>query len=76
MTLRALSYGNYGIFLIIENAGFISSTIPVADKTYLLGFRLWFLLIVPAEAKTLNPQAPKPQVLNTEVRTPYETVNG
>ena len=26
MTLRTLNYGNYGIFLIMGNAGFISST--------------------------------------------------
>ena len=31
MTLRTLNYGKYGIFLIMGNAGFISSTavIPV-----------------------------------------------
>ena len=27
MTLRTLNYGNYGIFLIVGNAGFISSTV-------------------------------------------------
>ena len=26
MTLRTLTYGNYGIFLLMGNAGFISST--------------------------------------------------
>ena len=28
MTLRTLTYGNYGIFLIMRNAGFIPSTVP------------------------------------------------
>ena len=27
MTLRTLNYGNYGIFLIMGHAGFISSTV-------------------------------------------------
>ena len=27
MTLRTLNYGNYGIFLNMDNAGFISSTV-------------------------------------------------
>ena len=27
MTLRTLNYANYGIFLIMGNAGFISSTV-------------------------------------------------
>ena len=27
MTLRTLNYGNYGIFLIMGNAGFILSTV-------------------------------------------------
>ena len=27
MTLRALNYGNYGIFLIMGNAGFSPSTV-------------------------------------------------
>ena len=29
--LRTLNYGNYGIFLIMGNAGFASSTIPSAS---------------------------------------------
>ena len=47
MTLRTGNYGNYGLFLIVGNAGFLSSTLPqapqtdqalaVAEKTY-LGF--------------------------------------
>ena len=28
MTLRTLNYGNYGIFLIVGNAGFCPSTVP------------------------------------------------
>ena len=27
MTLRTLNYGNYGLFLILGNAGFVSSTV-------------------------------------------------
>ena len=29
ITLRILNYGNYGIFLIMGSAGFISSTVPL-----------------------------------------------
>ena len=29
MTLRTLNYGNYGIFLIMGNAGFCPSTVPL-----------------------------------------------
>ena len=29
MTLRTLNYGNYGIFLIMGNAGFCPSTVPM-----------------------------------------------
>ena len=29
MTLRTLNYGNYGIFLIMGNAGFCPSTVEV-----------------------------------------------
>ena len=29
MTLRTLSYGNYSIFLIMGNAGFVSSAVPL-----------------------------------------------
>ena len=35
MTSRTLNYGNYGIFLILGNAGFISSTVG------LKGFPQW-----------------------------------
>ena len=36
MTLRTLNYGNYGIFLIMGNAGFCPSTVVQA----FLGFSL------------------------------------
>ena len=38
MTLRTLNYGNYGIFLIMGNAGFCPSTVSVlapSDQTEL-----------------------------------------
>ena len=31
MTLRTLNYGNYGIFLIMGNAGFCPSTVTTVD---------------------------------------------
>ena len=31
MTLRTLNYGNYGIFLIMGNAGFCPSTVVVVE---------------------------------------------
>ena len=31
MTLRTLNYGNYGIFLIMGNAGFCPSTVPIVS---------------------------------------------
>ena len=31
--LRALNYGNYGMFLIMGNAGFISSTVGAFHKS-------------------------------------------
>ena len=34
MTLRTLNYGNYGIFLIMGNAGFCPSTVVSALKKY------------------------------------------
>ena len=36
MTLRTLNYGNYGIFLMMGNAGFCPSAVPLAD----LGLRV------------------------------------
>ena len=32
MTLRTLNYGNYGIFLIMGNAGFCPSTVSQGPK--------------------------------------------
>ena len=32
MTLTTLNYGNYGIFLIMGNAGFCPSTVRLMDK--------------------------------------------
>ena len=32
MTLRTLNYGNYGIFLIMGNAGFCPSTVSPVDS--------------------------------------------
>ena len=41
LILTTLRYGNYGIFLIMGNAGFISSTVSVIYKgsKWSLGFR-------------------------------------
>ena len=41
MTLRTLNYGNYGIFLIMGNAGFCPSTVVslVAEWIYFALFR-------------------------------------
>ena len=36
MTLRTLNYGNYGIFLIMGNAGFCPSTVWVISIVTLL----------------------------------------
>ena len=40
MTLRTLNYGNYGIFLIMGNAGFCPSTVGLGFRGYGLGFRV------------------------------------
>ena len=40
MTLRTLNYGNYGIFLIMGNAGFC----PSAVVSELKGSRVWVLI--------------------------------
>ena len=37
MTLRTLNYGNYGIFLIMGNAGFCPSTLPLVLQGVVLG---------------------------------------
>ena len=36
MTLRTLNYGNYGIFLIMGNAGFCPSTVVFFGHLWLL----------------------------------------
>ena len=42
MTLRTLNYGNYGIFLIMGNAGFCPSTVGFRFWVHCLGFlRVW-----------------------------------
>ena len=43
MTLRTLNYGNYGMFLIMGNAGFCPSAVRVPSK----GFRAKFLQVSP-----------------------------
>ena len=37
MTLRTLNYGNYGIFLIMGNAGFCPSTVRVSLLAFVKG---------------------------------------
>ena len=37
MTLRTLNYGNYGIFLIMGNAGFCPSTVGLQAVRFNLG---------------------------------------
>ena len=41
MTFRSINYGNYGMFLVMGNAGFISSTVVhwVGFRVLGLGFR-------------------------------------
>ena len=34
MPLRTLNYGNYGIFLVMGNAGFISSTVVIQTTMF------------------------------------------
>ena len=43
MTLRTLNYGNYGIFLIMGNAGFCPSTEGPSNSV--LGFRIVVLWV-------------------------------
>ena len=40
MTLMTLNYGNYGIFLIVGNAGFLSSTVVKGPKESPWGLQL------------------------------------
>ena len=44
ITLKALNYGNYGIFLIMGNGGFISSTVVTVLFLLLVGLSLPFLV--------------------------------
>ena len=50
MTLRTLNYGNYGIFLIMGNAGFCPSTVWVWLYT-------WGLVDADGQLNPLQPQA-------------------
>ena len=42
MTLRTLNYGNYGIFLIMGNAGFCPSTVVLSMKGFMLIYQPFF----------------------------------
>ena len=42
MTLRTLNYGNYGIFLIMGNAGFCPSTVSMVSNQKTSDDRLSF----------------------------------
>ena len=44
MTLRTLNYGNYGIFLIMGNAGFCPSTVSMI-WVGALGLGFWFVAL-------------------------------
>ena len=48
MTLRTLNYGNYGIFLIMGNAGFCPSA--VASRGVIM-----IIALLPPEAQVLKP---------------------
>ena len=52
MTLRTLNYGNYGIFLIMGNAGFSPSTVGVEGVVGLPLLSLSFC--GPADVQWLN----------------------
>ena len=55
MTLRTLNYGNYGIFLIMGNAGFCPSAVsPVQEEDSLLNCSM------------IQPTPPKVHVLSTK----------
>ena len=55
MTLRTLNYGNNGIFLVMGNAGFISSTVGLS-----------LLVAERHEDDDMNPN-PKSTILNPRV---------
>ena len=50
MTLRTLNYGNYGIFLIMGNAGFCPSAVSIGLWSFVFmprcapGWQLWMIL--------------------------------
>ena len=50
MTLRTLNYGNYGIFLIMGNAGFCPSAVSLVKAR---GSKAAVLITVTEESKTL-----------------------
>ena len=49
MTLRTLNYGNYGIFLIMGNAGFCPSTVVQDSRTWLCGVAGLLVVVVVAK---------------------------
>ena len=51
MTLRTLNYGNYGIFLIMGNAGFCPSTVVSIRllSVYEVGFRVYLTVLVSVD---------------------------
>ena len=46
MTLRTLNYGNYGIFLIMGNAGFCPSTVCLMLKPVFSFYPVAFLILL------------------------------
>ena len=52
MTLRTLNYGNYGIFLIMDSAGFCPSTVSLRIGILLVSLRVPYT--VSAKVTTLN----------------------
>ena len=65
MTLRTLNYGNYGISLIMGDAGFISSTVLL-----LASLRRPLLCIRLTVLRHLRPQLRNPE------RDPWELYRG
>ena len=44
MTLRTLNYGNYGIFLIMGNAGFCPSTVRITIMTIVITIAIMIIV--------------------------------
>ena len=69
MTLRTLNYGNYGIFLIMGNAGFCPSTVVVPCwGSYLESYK-----VIPKKGTTMEPMGtpnPNPGPLNPKHQIP------